>query len=414
MDEAMGDDAVQASFVDRVAARVKPTASLGMIENAQAIVRAMTITMTLGALQAVAGAAFFVVFDEPTVAWVLFPTAGLFVVAWVWFVSTGRVLGALLIALLAAPAPVIVHVALGGYAYSGGSLFMSIILVSNLPLLFGGRAAVLGVAGFGAVAVIMGVFEDALRASREPPDPTLTTLMFVIVLVSNLTAVPPSLAYLLEKLRSERARSEGLLRNMLPEAIATRLKSGEQIIADHHEECTVLFADIVGFTAYSRHVPPAIVVDELNTIFSRFDELAVAHAVLKIKTIGDGYMAVAGVPDPRPDHLEAICAMAIDMQDTIRSHEDRSGVPFQVRIGIHTGPVVAGVIGTERLSFDLWGDTVNLASRMESFGEPGRIQVSGAVRDRAPAGFEFGPLRAVPAKGYGSVDACFLEVPATR
>jgi class 3 adenylate cyclase len=238
--------------------------------------------------------------------------------------------------------------------------------------------------------------------------------MFVIVLVSNLTAVPPSLAYLLEKLRAERARSEGLLRNMLPEAIASRLKSGERVIADHHDECTVLFADIVGFTAYSRHVAPDVVVDELNTIFSRFDELAVEHGVLKIKTIGDGYMAVAGIPHPQPGHLGAICAMAVDMQHTIREHEGNSGVPFQVRIGIHTGPVVAGVIGTERLSFDLWGDTVNLASRMESFGEPGRIQVSSAVRDRAPAGFEFGPLRTVPAKGYGSVEACFLEVPADR
>ncbi len=204
----------------------------------------------------------------------------------------------------------------------------------------------------------------------------------------------------------EQAKSERLLRNMLPAAIAEKLKHQPGAIADHFEAVTVLFADIVGFTPLSERMSPTDVVRLLNEVFSAFDEMAHRHVLEKIKTIGDAYMVVGGVPTPRGDHAAAVAAMALEMRDAIaRVGEGR----LALRIGIHTGPVVAGVIGTSKYSYDLWGDTVNTASRMESHGAPGLIHVSDACRAALGDGFELEERGVVDIKGKGPMHTWWLK-----
>ncbi|WP_326520958.1 adenylate/guanylate cyclase domain-containing protein [Leptothoe kymatousa] len=199
-------------------------------------------------------------------------------------------------------------------------------------------------------------------------------------------------------LRSEQEKTEALLQNVLPVAIANRLKndlSNRTAIASRFENVTILFADIVGFTKLAAHTAPTDLVCQLNDIFSVFDTLAERHGLEKIKTIGDAYMVVGGVPAPMANHAEAVMAMAIDMQRAVKRH------PFKLRIGINTGPVVAGVIGKKKFSYDLWGDTVNVASRMESHGVVDRIQVSADTHTLLKDKFHFEDRGCIDVKGRG-------------
>jgi class 3 adenylate cyclase/CheY-like chemotaxis protein len=218
---------------------------------------------------------------------------------------------------------------------------------------------------------------------------------------------------LFKQIQAEREKADRLLLNILPAPIAEQLKQEQRIIADNFAEVTVLFADIVNFTSLAATLPPPELVELLNTIFSTFDQLAEQHSLEKIKTIGDAYMVVGGLPTPRPDHAEAIADMALDMQQAI-AHLSLEGtlrhhLPLQMRIGIHTGPVGAGVIGTRKFTYDLWGDTVNVASRMESLGVPGKIQVTTAIRDRLQSRFTFEKRGAVEVKGKGEMMTYFLK-----
>jgi class 3 adenylate cyclase len=209
-------------------------------------------------------------------------------------------------------------------------------------------------------------------------------------------------------LAMERERSERLLLNVLPAPIAARLKRAEGVIADEFSDVTVLFADIVDFTRRSERVAPERVVEALNDLFSAFDRLARQRGLEKIKTIGDAYMVVGGLPEPRPDHAEAVADLALAMRAELAGRSDPTGQPLQVRIGIATGPVVAGVIGTTRFSYDLWGDTVNTASRMESQGVPGCIQVSGRTWERLRDRYRLERRGPIPVKGKGVVVTWFL------
>ena len=209
----------------------------------------------------------------------------------------------------------------------------------------------------------------------------------------------------LKQLQIEREMSEQLLLNILPKAIADRLKQGQSVVADSFAEATVLFADIVDFTPLSAHMLPTELVALLTEVFSTFDRLAEKHALEKIKTIGDAYMAVGGLPTPRPDHAEAIADMALDMQKT---HFEVHGESLRLRIGIHTGPVVAGVIGMSRFSYDLWGDTVNTANRMQSHSPGGRIQVTKATYERLRDEYLFEERGVIPVKGKGDMHTYFL------
>lgn len=256
------------SFLDRLAGTIRLTESLSLVEDSQAVVRALSVVQWVGILQALGSVVVLLVFDESAVAWAVAGATALFLVSWAWLAVTGDMFGSVVIALLGAPVPIYVHVRLGGYAYSGGSLFFGITVASAAALLLGRRAAMLVVAGFSGAAVVLGFLESSLRASRVPPDPTLTSLLFVVVLVTNLTVVPPVLVYLLGKVRSERERAEGLLLNMLPADVASELKRTGSTTPRRYDSISVMFADIVGFTPIASEMRPVDVVENLNVVFT--------------------------------------------------------------------------------------------------------------------------------------------------
>ncbi|MEK0178719.1 MAG: PAS domain S-box protein [Oscillatoriales cyanobacterium] len=211
-----------------------------------------------------------------------------------------------------------------------------------------------------------------------------------------------------DALREEQEKSEKLLLNILPKAIAERLKRNETTIAEYFPEVTVLFADIVGFTHLSTLMNPIDLVELLNQIFSSFDLICERLGLEKIKTIGDAYMVVGGLPEPRADHAEAIAQMALDMQTEIARFNAQNNKYFSIRIGIHSGPVVAGVIGIKKFIYDLWGDTVNIASRMESHGLPWRIQVSEATYNLLQHKYLFDRRETIHVKGKGEMTTYLL------
>lgn len=211
-----------------------------------------------------------------------------------------------------------------------------------------------------------------------------------------------------KELSEEKQTSERLLLNVLPAPIADRLKGGEGLIVDRFEAVTVLFADIVGFTSLSSRIPPEQLVSMLNELFSAFDSLAEKHGLEKIKTIGDAYMVVAGIPQPIANHAVAIAHMGLDMLDAINAFAKKHKSDLTVRIGIHTGPVVAGVIGTKKFIYDLWGDTVNTASRMESHGVPGRVHCSAATFALLTSVFDLEPREPIDIKGKGRMQTYLI------
>ena len=213
----------------------------------------------------------------------------------------------------------------------------------------------------------------------------------------------------LSALQEEQAKAEGLLLNILPRSIADKLKADAQPIADHIGAASILFADVVDFTPWSEQREPAEVVGYLDRLFTRFDELADRHGLEKIKTIGDCYMVAAGVPAARPDHARALALMALDMLEAMRSGDDARHPGHELRVGINSGPVVAGVIGRKRFLYDLWGDAVNTASRMESHGTPGRVQITRATYELLADEFECEPRGTIVVKGKGEVEAWYLN-----
>jgi adenylate cyclase len=215
----------------------------------------------------------------------------------------------------------------------------------------------------------------------------------------------------LAALRQEQAKAENLLLNILPRSIADKLKAQTQPIADQFPSASILFADVADFTPWSERLPPAEVVGYLDHLFSHFDELAERYGLEKIKTIGDCYMVAAGVPTPRADHARALALMALDMLDAMRSHDDVGHLGLELRVGINSGPVVAGVIGRKRFLYDLWGDVVNTASRMESHGTPGRIQITRATYELLADEFECEPRGTIAVKGKGAVEAWYVVGP---
>ena len=212
--------------------------------------------------------------------------------------------------------------------------------------------------------------------------------------------------HLHDQLQIEREKSEQLLLNILPKSIAERMKKGETNIADSHPDVTVLLADLVGFTTLAAHIGPEQVVQLLNEIFSAFDLLTEKHGLEKIKTIGDAYMVAGGISVPRPDHAEASAELALDLQEEIERLNHEYDTSVRLRIGICTGPVVAGVIGRKRFAYDLWGETVNLACRLESTGEAGKTQIAESTHERLKHTYEFEPKHSV--SGQDQMSAYWL------
>ena len=261
----------------------------------------------------------------------------------------------------------------------------------------------------------IGELDSVVRCIERGADDYLIKPFNVILLRARLEASlekkrlrDQEQAYL-RAVQSERERSDELLLNILPAPIAERLKSGEATIVDSFEQVTVLFADIVDFTVSSVQLSPRNLVGLLNRLFSEFDQIARQHGLEKIKTIGDAYMLVGGLPIPRPDHATAVIAASLAMRDRANQHTYPDGSPILLRTGIHSGPVVAGVIGTSKFSYDLWGDTVNIARRMEEQGTPGAIQVTEATMSLVKDYFTFEPRGSLPLKGRGEVAAYWLN-----
>ena len=213
---------------------------------------------------------------------------------------------------------------------------------------------------------------------------------------------------MMKALRIEKERSEQLLLNILPQAIVTRLNCDETLIADHLSDVTILFADLIGFTALSSQLSARDVVRLLNGLFSEFDRLALSFGVEKIKTVGDAYMLAGGVPEPRTDNAHAVADTALAMLETVKRTNYDLPIPLQMRFGMHSGDVVAGIIGTHKFVYDIWGDAVNIASRMESHGMPNRIQISAATRLHIHEHFQLEPHGCVDIKGKGPMETFIL------
>src|SRR5690242_3636146 len=212
-----------------------------------------------------------------------------------------------------------------------------------------------------------------------------------------------------EALKAEKDRADALLRTVLPESISSRLLAGERTIADAYPDVTVLFADIVGFTSLAARIPADEVVRALDRLFARFDELAAERGLEKIKTIGDAYMVAGGLTVPLDDHAARVVDLGLAMID-VAAHE--CGIAdLQLRVGVHSGPVVGGVIGHDKVAFDIWGETVNIASRLESHGIPGRLQVSARTWRSVQDAFEAEPRGPIRVRGYGLMEAHLIVGP---
>jgi class 3 adenylate cyclase len=223
---------------------------------------------------------------------------------------------------------------------------------------------------------------------------------FINVYGTDVTAVKER-----ERLARE---NERLLLNILPSPIADRLRAGELLIADRFDDVTLMFADIVEFTRLSASLSPHELVGVLNEVFTVFDGLVDRYGLEKVKTIGDAYMVVGGMPERSDDHPERIVAMALDLAESVGRIEAATRLGITFRIGIHCGPVVAGVIGTRKFIYDVWGDTVNMASRMESLGVPGRVQVTHAIADRIGSSFDLEARGLIEVKGKGPTPTYFV------
>ena len=241
-------------------------------------------------------------------------------------------------------------------------------------------------------------------------DPGLLANLYVSSAVTTFCIIALIVGYAFTVADRARAEADALLGNILPEAIAERLKDnpGERI-ADNVTDASILFSDLVGFTELAQELGAARTVDLLDEIVTEFDRLAASHGVEKIKTIGDGYMAVCGVSREQPDHLSRLARMALRLPDLVELLSTKHGVNLKIRVGLAGGPVMAGVIGADKFSYDVWGETVNLASRLESHGLPGEVQVSEAVMRALEGRFVFEPRGPVKVKGIGQLETWLLK-----
>lgn len=312
--------------------------------------------------------------------------------------------------------PALLQASLGGFVASSAMIMWSVFTPLAALALLGLRRSVGWLLVFFVELVVLAILDPVL--SEDPAAlPTGFVITFFVLNVMGVTLCTYlMLGYFVGQqdrarlaLEAERERSERLLLNVLPEPIARRLKERTGVIAEHYDAVTVLFADLVGFTARTAVMEPTELVALLDRVFSAFDRLADDEGLEKIKTIGDAYMAAAGVPERRPDHLAAVARTALAMRDEIADMARADGQGWlAVRIGIDSGPAVAGVIGRRKFIYDLWGDTVNTASRMESHGLPGSVQVTERVAAALGPEFTVEPRGTVDVKGKGPMRTFLL------
>ena len=308
--------------------------------------------------------------------------------------------------------PALLLVALGGLAPSSGVILWSLLAPLGAVVFDAPRRAW---AWFGAFLALLVVTIPLARIVR--PDgaemPKGAVLAFAVLNIAAVSLIAFTLLVVFARQReAAQLRVESLLSNILPDEIAQRLQADPQSIADHFDEASILFADVVDFTPMSSRLDAREVVDVLDRLFTSFDELADRHGVEKIKTIGDCYMVAAGVPTPRDDHAHALVRLALEMRECAKRCLPAEGEDdLQLRIGVSSGPVVAGVIGRRRFLYDLWGDTVNMASRMESHGSPDTIQITRSTWERVKDDFVTESIGFVEVKGKGQVETWHLIGP---
>jgi adenylate cyclase len=304
---------------------------------------------------------------------------------------------------------------LGGFAASSAVALWAFACPVGALLFIGTRQAAPWFLAFVALVVFSGLIDPALAEGAPKIPEGVVVSFFVLNFLGVCTTAYVLLQYFvrareraLAELEVERSKSERLLLNVLPASVATRLKESDEVIADGYGAATVLFADIVGFTPRAQELAPVETVALLDRIFAGWDGLAARYDVEKIKTIGDAYMVAAGLPSERQDHAEAIADMALEMGGEAARCAGEGDPPLEVRIGIDTGPVVAGVIGRAKFTYDLWGDTVNTASRMESHGVSGAIQVTERVYERLRERYEMRRRGTIEIKGKGLMTTYLL------
>lgn len=306
---------------------------------------------------------------------------------------------------------------IGGFLPSGGVGLWGILAPLGALVFLEVRQAVRWFGAFLFVFLLTGLAGEVLFWDADLPV-WFTSTMLALNIVGTGAVAFTLLALFADQrnaalaaLRAEQEKSEALLLNILPRPIAARLKAATQTIADDFVAASVLFADVVDFTPLAQRLPPAEVVGVLDQLFSHFDALVERHGLEKIKTIGDCYMAAAGVPDPGTDHARRAALLALDMQDVVATWAVAGRAGLELRIGINSGPVIAGVIGTKRFLYDLWGDAVNTASRMESHGTPGEIQITRATYELLKGEFVCRQRGTIPVKGKGQMETWYLVGP---
>jgi adenylate cyclase len=328
----------------------------------------------------------------------------------------GLLLNIQLLAILLAPT--LSMIPIGGMLPTGGVGIWGILAPMGALVFRGVSSAIRWFVAW--LALFLGSGVAAIVLGTPSPMPAwFSSLMLALNITVGGTIVFTLLALFAKQreealvaLRHEHERAESLLLNILPGSIAERLKAHPETIADQFTAASVLFADVVGFTPRSEHLPPAEVVGMLDQLFSHFDTLAERYGLEKIKTIGDCYMVAAGVPTARPDHARALALLALDMVASMAPGGAVGDLGLEARVGINSGPVVAGVIGRKRFLYDLWGDAVNTASRMESHGSPGQIQIARATYELIKDEFICEPRGTVSVKGKGEMETWYLVGPA--
>ncbi|MBU0491596.1 MAG: adenylate/guanylate cyclase domain-containing protein [Chloroflexi bacterium] len=337
---------------------------------------------------------------------------GLIALAYVYYLRTKHLnITAFLFSFLLFVLLVIEHVALGGFVASG-VVFIWVAACALMAITAGqSRLAATWMILFLVTTSIFTLFEPQIAASGPVVSAELSRLLFAMNFGFGLTYMVGASFYFMYLLELARERADELLLNILPAPIARRLKEDPGIIADSFVEVTVLFADIVDFTRLCSGANPVDVVSLLNSVFSDFDDLAERYGLEKIKTIGDAYMVAGGLPEPRVDHCAAVAAFAFDMLQAASRHTAWNNEPIRLRVGMNTGPVVAGVIGRHKFIYDLWGDAVNTASRMESNGLVNVVQVTQSVRDQLGDKYEFEARGPIYVKGKGEMVTYLMRVP---
>ena len=311
-------------------------------------------------------------------------------------------------------APTISQAFVGGFLASGGVGLWGVLGALGALVFYGPPAGIRWFGAFVGVFLVFGLAGEIFGGLSTLPRWFQSTMVALNVTVGGsvvfflLALFATQRAEALAALRLEQNKAEDLLLNILPRSIADKLKADTATIADQIEAASILFADVVDFTPLSERLQPAEVVGMLDRLFTYFDLLAERHGLEKIKTIGDCYMVAAGVPTPRLDHARAMALMALDMREAMRSKDGVGQLGLELRIGINSGPVVAGVIGRKRFLYDLWGDAVNMASRMESQGTRGQIQVTRETYELLKDEFELEPRGMVAIKGKGDVETWYL------